>query len=286
MRRLTVFAALGLVTLAGPAAGADAFDLYVNRTLARLADSPNATELKQLSVDQITDNDRVLSGVASAFVVVKTNEGRYAKLLVQAARQKAADDRLIPFLLVERYVTFKEGEEQTRLTEGRNVALYPGFRLSLDRGQVVPEALGGDLILVADGDKVYAEPLGKAKLYLVTKALTDLAPPKGVKVVVGEKFEPRYFDGTYHLHEDGRRSGKLTLKVEEDGVISGAFYSDRDGQKYEVHGQVGTPAHAVQFSISFPRTEQSFRGMMFTGDAAAIAGTARMNERETGFYAV
>src|SRR5260370_338225 len=79
---------------------------------------------------------------------------------------------------------------------------------------------------VVDGDTLYAEPVGKAKLHVVRKALEDLAPPKGEKVVVGDKFEPRYFSGTYKLHEDGRRSGKLTLKVEEDGTVGGAFYSD------------------------------------------------------------
>lgn len=286
MRRLAPLAALCALAFTASAARADAFDLYLNATLNKLIDGPNVTETKRLTPDLVGDNDRVLNGLPYAFLVVKTNEGRNAKLLVQVARQKVEDDKLVPFLLVERYVTFKEGEERTRLVEGRNVALYPGFRLSLDRGQVVPEGLGGDLRFVVDGDTLYAEPVGKAKLHVVTKALADLAPPKGEKVVVGDKFEPRYFSGTYKLHEDGRRSGKLTLKVEEDGTVGGAFYSDRDGSKYEVRGQVGTPAHAIQFVIVFPRTEQTFRGMMFTGDAEAIAGTARMNERDTGFYAV
>jgi hypothetical protein len=285
MRRFLPFAVLGFLALSANAARADAFDLYLNQTLAKLTDSPNAREIKQLTPDDVGDNDRVLPGLPYAFVVVKTNEGRNAKLLVQIARQKV-EDKLVPFLLVERYVTFKEGEEQTRLVENRNVALYPGFRLSLDRGQIVPESLGGDLRFVVDGEKIAVEPVGMAKLYLVTKPVPDLAPPKGGKIIVGDKFEPRYFNGTYRLHEDGRRSGKLILKVEEDGTVSGAFYSDRDGQKYEVRGQVGTPVHSIQLTIVFPRTEQTLRGMMFTGDAAAIAGTARMNERETGFYAV
>jgi hypothetical protein len=38
--------------------------------------------------------------------------------------------------------------------------------------------------------------------------------------------------------------------------------------------------------ITFPRTLQQFSGCMFTGDARAITGFSRLQERETGFYAV
>jgi hypothetical protein len=189
-------------------------------------------------------------------------------------------------LLVERYVTYKEGEEQTVLTSGRGVSLFPGFRLSLDLGQVVPEELGGDLRFVADGSKVYAEPVGKARLYLLTRAVEGLEPKKGPKLVVGEAFEPRYFNGTYKLYDDGRRSGTLKLTVGEDGGITGAYYSDKDGQKYEVRGKTGTPAHAIRFTVTFPRSEQFFQGMLFTGDARALAGTSRIADREAAFYAV
>jgi hypothetical protein len=284
MPRLHAVAVL-LALLAPSAVHADAFDLYINPVLARLVESPNVQEVKQLTPDLISEHDRVLPGQTTAFVIVKTNDGRYAKLLVQAARQKIADDRFLPMLLVDRYVTFKEGEEQTRLTEGRNVALFPNFRLSLDRGQVVPEEIGGDIRFVA-GDKTYLEPVGKARLFVVTRAVADLAPKTGPKLVVGETFEPRYFNGTFKLYDDGRRSGKLVLKVDDEGLVTGSYYSDRDGQKYEVRGRLGTPRHSIQFTVQFPRTEQVFQGMLFTGDAAALTGTSRIDNRESGFYAV
>ena len=47
---------------------------------------------------------------------------------------------------------------------------------------------GGDLRFVVDGEKVYTAPVGKARLYLVTKALPDAAPKKAGKFVMGEKF--------------------------------------------------------------------------------------------------
>jgi hypothetical protein len=73
--------------------------------------------------------------------------------------------------------------------------------------------------------------------------------------------------------------------VDDDGIISGAYYSDKDGQKYEVHGRVGTPQHSVQFTVKFPRSEQTFQGWLFTGDGQVLSGSSRLAEREAGFYA-
>jgi hypothetical protein len=265
---------------------ADVFDAYTNPILARLVASPNVKEVKQLTTALIIDNDRVLPGSSGTFVVVKTNEGRYAKLLVQSARQRVDAERTVPELLIERHVTYTEGEEQARTASGRNLALFPGFRLNLDLGQIVPAELGGDLRFVVDGKKIYAEPLGKARLFLVTRALADVPPKKGPKRVIGATFDPSFFNGTYKLYDDGRRSGKLVLKVGDKGSIEGSYYSDKDGKKYPVKGKIGTPAHSLRFTIKFPRTEQTFHGFLFTGDARALAGSSQMLDREAGFYAV
>ncbi len=262
------------------------FDHYVNPILTRVPAHKGAKELKRLTADLIIDNDRVIPKAASAFLVVKTNEGRFCKLLVQSARQKVDAEKQIPILVVERYVTYKEGEERTVVASGQKISLFPGFRLSLDLGQLVPEQLGGDLRFVVDGDKVYTEPVGKAKLYLLTQPIPEAKPVKSPKVVIGETFDAQYFSGTFKLHDDGRRSGTLKLTVDKEGDVNGAYYSDRDGQKYEVKGKVGMPLYSIQFTIKFPRTEQSFQGLMFTGDGKAIVGTSRIVQHETGFYAV
>jgi hypothetical protein len=268
-----------------PAVRADHFDRYTNPVLAKVPSAAGVKELKQLTPDLLTDNDRVLPDASAALVVVRTNGDRFAKLLVAPARRKVGDTESVPILLIERFVTYREGQERAVQAEGRNVHLFNGFHFDLDSGQVVPAALGGDLRFVAAGGKQYAEPLGHAKLYLVTKALPEAAPKKGAKLEVGAAFEPRYFNGTYKLHADGRRSGTLTLQVGEGGEVSGAFYSDKDGRKYEVAGKVGSPPHAVQFTIKFPRSAETFQGLMFTGDGKALAGSSRFQERETGFYA-
>jgi hypothetical protein len=274
------------VLFASSVTRADAFDFYVNRLLAKLVEGKNVKPIKQLTPGSIVDHDRVLPRITSAFLVVRTNGGRYAKLLVQAAKQKVDADRTVPILYIERFVTYKEGEERTVQVSGKNQSLYAGFRFSLDLGQVVPEALGGDLRFVVDGDKVYTEALGKAKMYLVTRHDPAVVPKKGAKFVMGDKFEPRYFTGTFRLHDDGRRSGKLILKVGNDGAVTGSYYSDKDGQKYEVTGKIGEPQHSITFHVKLPRTEQTFKGMLFTGNGKAIAGTSRLAGRDSAFYAV
>jgi hypothetical protein len=275
-----------LAVAAAPAHATDAFDLYTNPILARVPKADGALALPRVSREQIIDNDGTLKGVAGTFLVVRTNDNRWAKLLVQFALHKAGEGKTVPMVSIERFVTFKEGQDQAVQAESKNVNLYPGFRFNLDLGQVVPEELGGDLRFVVDGDKKYLEALGKAKVYLVTKPLPEATPQKTEKVVVGEKFELKYFNGTYELRDDGRRSGKLTLKVSEDRGVTGTYVSDKDGSSYDVRGRVGTPPHSVEFTVQFPRAEQTFKGWLFTADAKAIAGSSRLGEREAGFYAV
>ncbi len=279
---------LGILILlsSAPLVRADAFERYTNPILAKVPAAEGVKEPKQLTRALIADNDGVLKDNSGAFVMVQTNEGRFSKLLVRTARQKVDATSSVPIALLDRYVTYREGQERTVHASGQNVILFDGFHFSLDIGQVVPADLGGDLHFVAQEGKIYLEPLGKAKLYLVTKPLPEAAPKKTSKLVIGETFDTRYFNGTYKLSDDGRRSGKLTLQVDDEGEVTGAYYSDKDGQKYEVKGRIGTPKHAIQFTIKFPRTQQVFQGWLFTGDAKAITGSSRLQDREAGFYAL
>ena len=275
--------------LAIPAlARADAFDNYTNTILAKVPTSKLAEPIKQLTPELMVQHSRALPGGSAAFVVIKTNDNRFAKLLIQpAGAQDLGNEYSVPILLVERFVTYREGEERTIVAKGQDVRLFAGFHFSLDIGQVVPAKLGGDVRYVVEGDKSWLEPVGKAEMFLVTKHLPEATLKKGAKVVVGEKFDPAYFAGTYKLYSDGRRSGTLQLKLSENGKeVDGWYYSDKDGAKYEVSGAIGNPKHLVEFAIQFPRTIETFRGMLFTGDGRAIAGTARLQDRETGFYAV
>ena len=186
---------LGRHCLSGPGRlrRADAFDDYTNPLLIKAAASDAAKEMKQITSDDLLNNDRTLKGVDGTLLIVKTNDGRNAKLLVHAAGQKTDAEHTVPTLYIDRFVTYKEGEERTVRGSGQNLALFPGFRFSLDMGQVVPEALGGDLRFVQNGDKTWVEPVGKAKLYMLVKPLPEAAPAKPDKVVIGEKFDPEIF---------------------------------------------------------------------------------------------
>lgn len=266
---------------------AQTFDHYLNKILTNIDKQKGVKEIKKLTSEMITDYDRVDAKANAAFIVVRTNQGRSCKLLVQSARQKISDEKSIPILYVKRFVTYRIGTEEARIAEGGKLSLFPGFRLSLDLGQVVPEEVAADLKFVVDGENVYTEPVGKAKLYLLTEPVASVKPRKGDKVVVGEKFELEYFNGQYQLYDDGRRSGKLKIYVDgTNGKVEGAYYSDRDGRKYEVEGKVGDPQHAIRFSIKLPQAQQVFDGYLFTGDAKVIAGTSRLVKRQAGFYAV
>lgn len=281
------FLAAWFLMIAAGSARADSFDHYTNTILAKIPESAGVEKVKALTTEDMVTNNEALPGINATFVVVRTNDNRWARLLLQPARQKIGGGEPVPILLIERFTTFREGEERRVHAQGQNVRLFHNFRFNLDIGQVVPEALGGDLRFVAEGNKVHVEPVGKAEMYLVTKHLPEAVPAKTEKLVIGEKFEPRFFNGQYKLYDDGRRTGMLHLKLvdEKKGVIIGHYYSDKDGQKYDVEGRIGNPPHNIQFRIFLPRTIQVFNGFLFTGNGQAITGSSLLQERETGFYA-
>lgn len=263
----------------------DAFDHYTNDILQGVPASKNAEKIARLTPELMVRNSRTLPATSGTFLVVRTNEGRFARLLVHPAAQKVDDNTSAPILLIERFVTYREGEERTVHAKGENVRVFGGFRFNLDIGQVTPEPLPADLKVTAQGDDFQVEPVGKAEIYLVKKHLDAATPKKLARVEIGAEFESRFFNGTYKLFDDGRRSGTLHLEVKDNDEVAGFYHTDKDGSKYPVLGKVGRPAHNIEFQIMFPRSLQSFRGWMFTGDGKVITGSSRMQERESGFYA-
>lgn len=292
MSRILPLIAFALIITTPTLARADAFDFYINPILGKVPDSPCAKEIKQLDVADLTEVDQVIPDANAAFLMVKTNDTRYAKLLVTSARRKITEEKTLPILLIDRFVTYRPGEDQAFHAIGRNVNLFNGFRFSLDLGQVVPEEVGGDLKFSTDGGKQTLEVIGKAKMYLITKPMPEAIPKKSAKLVVAEKFEAKYWEGKYKLFDDGRRTGILTFNVDQEGTVRGTLVSDKDGKTYNVNGKVGKEKHAIDFTVTLPRTEQTFTGWMFTGDGKAITGSSRMlagagqQAREMGFYAI
>jgi hypothetical protein len=290
-RRLALLAVLPLFVCPS-LVRADVFDKYINTLLEKVPEAAEAKQIKQLTPELIIEHNKIIPGGTAAMIVVQTNEGRMAKLLVQAARKRLNDENktLVSILLIERFATYKAGTERAVQISGGNIFLFDGFQFSLDLGQVVPSTLTPDLRFVADEkeDKatVYLEPLGRAKMWILTKPLPEAAPKKtDGKFVIGEVFEPKYFNGKFKLYDDGRRSGVLELAVDEDGDVSGHYFSDKDGERYKVTGKVQMPKHSIQFTVKLPRTEQTFRGWLFTGNGLALTGWSKIQDREAGFYA-
>ena len=291
-RSMAILTTLAFFAFA-PLVRADVFDNYINALLEKVPKAEGVKEIKQLTPDMILENNRVIPDVTSALIVVQTNESRLSKLLVQAARKRLNDENKtqISICLIERFATYKAGTERAVQASGQNVFLFDGFQFSLDLGQVVPSTLSPDLRFVAKEtgvkSEVYLEPVGNAKMWLLTKPLPEATPKKtGGKFVIGEVFEQKYFGGKYKLYDDGRRSGTLELAVDEDGDVSGHYFSDKDGERYKVTGKVLMPKHSIQFTVKFPRTEQTFRGWLFTGTGLALTGWSKMQDREAGFYAL
>ncbi|WP_020469926.1 hypothetical protein [Zavarzinella formosa] len=284
MRRLAL---LSLAVLAATL-HAEQFDYHTFPVLNKAVMDGSVKEAKELTSDQLGELTGVLPDTSSAMLIVVTNDKHFARLLVQPARQKLGMDKFATILLIDKYVTYRGTTERAVLVQGANTQVYPGLRMSLDIGQVVPEAIGGDLTVVAnekDPNQFTLKPIKDAKIYVLAKPIAGVVPKKAPKLVVGEVFETRFFNGKYKLSDDGRRTGELRLEVTDTGEIGGVFVSDRDGREYEVSGKAGMPKHQITFTIKFPATTQSFSGYMFTGNGKGIAGTTKIGEREAGFYA-
>ncbi len=274
-----------LLTLQILAAPPAPFDLLHRQETAALTQTPAFRQSEAVSEGELAEFDRCLPPGGAAFAIVKTRQGRFAKLLLNPGRLKVAGGATEPMILVEQFMTFKDGETRAFVARGESRAIFPGTEFDLDLGQVVPERLGGDLRCVSEKGKVTLRVRDGAKLWL---AISSVPIPKSAdpgRPVISDKFQQDYFRGTYQLEDDGRRSGALTLEVRDGGEVSGKYFSDKDGASYEVQGRLGPQPHQIEFGIRFPRTEQVYRGFLFTGNADAIAGTSRVGDRETGFYA-
>jgi hypothetical protein len=280
IRGCVVFSLLAFAS----AARADRFDDISNPEIGRLIASGSATAVETLTATAVGPAPK-LGGSQSAVVFVRTREGRSAKLLLQFGYQKLPGGR-VPMALIERFATFKDGEERTVTAKGGGTQLFAGLQFGFDLGQALPPAIGGDLDVQSESGQVVLRPVNGAKLFLLGKPLDAAAPGVAATAVTGGPIEPKHFNGRFKLFADGRRSGQMTLTVAEPaGEVTGHFYSDKDGRKYEVTGKLGPARHQVQLTIRYPQSVETLSGWLFTGDGQAIAGVSRLGDREAGFYA-
>ena len=284
-RTLTAFAMIFLAT----SALADDFDRLEGRVLSGVPKSANATSRGLLTIADLGNLPNVLVGTRSPLVVVKTDEANHARLLVTPALRKStgAGAEPIPILVVERFDTFEGNAATRRLAKGRELTLFDGFRLDLDTGQVVPDGQGGDIQFVAGGEGgPRLVPLKGSTMFTLAKSPLGEAeaarrPSSGRAVLKGD------FAGTYRLFANGQTSGRLELKVDDAGVVTGRLRSDQTGGSYKVTGQAGgDPANKVRFAVELPRSREEFDGFLFVEGKGAITGSFVLLDRTFGFFAV
>ncbi len=280
-------------TLAWRPARADEFSRLVGPSLFEIPRRPEGKGVPALSIRAIEAMPEVLSGERSAFLVVETDEGNVAKLLVSPAlRPRPAvegqsERQVVPILSLDRFETIDRGDRVARKARGRDVVLFDGFDFDLDSGQVVPPGFGGDIRFES---KAKGGPalvgLGTSRLYPIDRPIRMAGIETG-RPSTGLKVLPTDFNGRYTLVANGQLAGALELSIGEDGTVSGQFRSDRNGGQYPVTGKIAADrARRIEFEIRFPRSRQSFDGLLWTEERNVFAGTTRLLEHEYSFLAV
>jgi hypothetical protein len=261
----------------------DEFDLYTNSVLSKVTSAEGAAAVDQIAHSELLKTKPILAQEAGCFVVVRTDEGNWAKLLLKPSFRKHADGE-VPLIVVARYQCMRPGTESGRLAAGKEIYLFDGFPFNLDVGQIVPQGGGGDIAFHRDGAGGYLRPVGNAKLYRLTKPLVESSsgetrPSKGA--VVAEDFA-----GKFQLVASGKWTGKLSLRVTNAGEVVGSYVSDQTGADYPVKGYVARPAHRIRFTVELPMAQQEFDGYLWTQGKNVIAGTMTLAGNSFGFVAL
>jgi biopolymer transport protein ExbD len=244
-----------------------------------------------LTVGELESLPEVLPRMRSALLIVKTDEGNLAKLLVSPGLRKgkpgAKPSPLVPVLVVERFETLEATNYWSFKAHGKEIVLFGEFPFDLDGGQVVPEGMGGDIVFTsAGGNGPRLVALGESRIYTFDRSVLPPAAAPG-RPSTGRVVEAGDFTGSYHLIANGQWSGALEFQVKEGGAVTGRFRSDLSGSVYPVSGKIaaGKPQR-VGFTIRFPRAEQVYDGLLWTEGKNVFAGTFTMLERPYSFVAV
>jgi hypothetical protein len=288
--KTTGLAVAFLLTWAMPARS-DEFGRLEGPDFFNLISLPGVRTHASLSFPELDALPTILRDERSALVIVKTDQGNLAKILVSAGLRKLKpsqkDGPFVPVLLIERFATIDAGDRRSFTARGKDVTLFDGFQFDLDAGQVVPGGMGGDIVFstrAPDDQRLAA--LGESRLYTLEKPLPSPEKVPG-KATAGAGVQPGDFAGRYYLIANGQWSGTLELVVNDTGVVSGHFRSDKNGSSYPVTGKVaGEFAQKIDFSVQFPRARQDYQGLLWTEGKNAIAGSLSMLDRPYGFIAI
>jgi len=270
---------------------ADEFSRIAGPFLPELMRRSDVRSRVSLTVGELESLAEVLPRVRSALLVVKTDEGNLAKLLVSPGLRKgqpgAKPSPLVPVVILERFETLEATNYWSFKAHGKEIVLFGEFPFDLDSGQVVPEGMGGDIVFTsAGGNGPRLVALGESRIYTFGRSVLPSAAAPG-RPSSGRVVEAGDFTGSYHLIANGQWSGALEIQVKEGGEVTGRFHSDLNGSVYPVSGKIaaGKPQR-VGFTIRFPRAEQVYDGLLWTEGKNVFAGSLTMLERPYSFVAV
>jgi len=279
------FLPLVLVTFFGlvaprDAQALDAFDRHTSVWLRSAV--KDAMPMVEATQKQIEDLKRLDANTENPCVIIRTNGGNLAKALVSWGLRRTKD-KVVPVLLLERYVTYTNGRNDTTSAAGANVMLFPGFAFNFDIGQVVPLDGGADLVYT---EAKSLKPVDKAELFglsgsIVPKAVAGQFDPNANQGVV-----PEDFAGSWKLNTDGRWQADLQLAVDDEGTVTGKYVSADTKSSYPVDGKITkTVPHRVKFMIDFGNSKQEYEAFLWTKDKSTLAGSTQIDTQRFGFVA-
>lgn len=258
----------------------DVFDRHTSRVLEQ------AIEGKE-SVDKISSGDAARLqtlgfGITNPCIVVKTNNGNYAKALVSWAFRKN-DTGVTPVLILERFVTYNRERGNQTLAAKKNVMLFTGFGFDFDLGQVVPADQQPDIQFTKERSIV---PVGEAKLFgLDGSALPKDAEDDAYDPNAHEGVQPRDFNGAWKVNADGRWVGSWELEVQEGSRVKGRYFSDDTRAAYPLKGRISGFPHRLLLEVELANAVQEFEVYLWTTDKSTMAGVTTMIDRKFGVYA-
>ncbi len=259
---------------------ADVFDRHAQPELRQALDAfPPVDQMTLADVGKIKPLSATLS---SPCVVVKTNNGNYAKALVGWGLRKGAA-KPTPVVVLERFVTYRIDRPDLTTAAGKDVMLFPGFGFSFDIGQVVPVDQGADVEFTAEGA---LKPVGDAVLVPLKASLLPAADAAARHdPAAHEGVVPQDFAGTWKVDIDGRWKGEWELTVDDVDRVSGTFISDELQNRYEMLGQLGPAPHELKLTISLANAQMMVDAFLWTKDKSSMAGTVTLIGRKFGFVA-
>lgn len=275
---------LALTTVPMLVDAADPFDRHASAQLrAAIEDGEPVASLSMRESSRLKSLGRNVGGPV---LVVRTNDGNLAKMVVawgfRAGSDDAGKETLIPVVVLERLVTYRADRRDVSAATATDVMLFAGFDYNLDIAQVVPAGQGGDLKLTADGNLV---PLGDARIVALEKSLLPEPTSDAPDPTDHDGVLPRDFGGTWSIDVDGRWTGELVLTVDGGGRVSGRYTSAESKSSYNVTGRIAAVPHRIKLDFDLDNTRQEVDAYLWTSDKSRMAGTATLAGRPFGFSA-